>query len=301
MPYDASRLLGITVLVLTVLLAGCAEPAGSITMRPVTDAELADAVSRTPPADSDGRPMAQRISRIVQDAVATGAATINESSPPIRDGLPFAYNGAYYNLSWTVTDQQAATVVDVKIDYAAAQDADHPVAYDDLPASDRKVMDTVLPPRERIQHDGYDIGAGVVLSDAEQNQSVLLHQPYDAIVYDGETYPIHVAEARNTTVNTYRYTATPVANSSAAYAQQLKQNYLFTLSGLSEREQAVVTDAIDGGYYAEETDDTAFQTVLDRFQQYEAVTQEKGDGEWLVKYDGEVYWVDLYYYQFAEG
>ena len=59
---------------------------------------------------------------------------------------------------------------------------------------------------------------------------------------------------------------------------------MFTLSGLTEGERAVVEEAVNDTYYAEDTDDEAFRSVMETFRRHEAVQETEYEGLWLVRY-----------------
>lgn len=289
---DRRRALAVGGLLVLAVLAGCSA-AGSLDLQRATDdAELASQVSRSTALPEEG-PTHER--KLVREAIENGSATASGRAPPVEQGLPFAHEGRYYDLSWTVTDRQPGTAVDVAIDYNGTAPDDATVAYESLSARDRETLDRLLPPRTDRREEGYDFGVHVTYNATERNRSVLLSGEYDAVRYEGETYPVDVGDTEQVTTETYRYTATVVANSSGEYASQLREEYLFALSGLSERERAVVEEAVDDTYYAEDTDDEAFRSVLETFQRHEAIRQGEYRGTWLVRYDGEVYLAELSY------
>lgn len=283
-------------LVLVMVLAGCSA-AGSLTMQQVSDAELAAQTSRPTAAPEEGPTSAQRL---VRRAIENGSATASGRRPPVESGLPFAHEGRYYDVSWAVTGSQQGTLVDLAIDYNGTASDRRAVAYESLPVPDRRALGTLLPPRTERRTEGYDFGVGVTYNATERDRSVLLSEDYEAVRYEGETYPIDVRDVREVRIKTYRYTTTVVANDSAAYASQLRAEHLFTLSELSDQERTVVEEAIEGGYYAEDTDDEAFESVLERFRRHEAIQATEYEGTWLVRYEGDVYLADLYYDGFAE-
>lgn len=281
-------------LLLLAVLAGCSA-AGSLTMQQVNDVELAEEASRSTSLPEEG-PV--REERLAKRAIENGSTTAQGRDPPVESGLPFAHGGRYYNLSWTVTDREEATAVDVAIDYNGSATSGEAVAYESLTARDRAVLEQLLPPRTDHRTDGYDFGVGATYTRTQANRSVLLDGEHDAVGYEGETYPVEVDDSRTVTVRTYRYTATVVANSSSEYAEQLREEHLFTLSGLSQDERQVVEEAIDDRYYAEDTDDVAFRSVLERFRGHEAIAEDEYEGLWVVGYDGEVYVAELSYGEF---
>jgi hypothetical protein len=279
-------------LLLVILLAGCSA-AGSLEMQPTTDdAELAEQLSR-PTTLPEDEPIRHR--QIARQAIENGSATVQSRSPLIEPGLPFAHQGQYYNISSTVVDHQPGTAVTLEIDYNGTTQTNATVAYSNLSVRDRALIDGVLPPKRERRTDGYDFGTSATYNETEQNQSVLLTEEYDAIRYEGEIYPINIRDTRPVTINTYQYTASTVASSSTEYATQLRDEYLFTLSGLSEAERGVVEQAINDMYYADNDDDETFRAVMETFQQQTAIQKNEYQGTWLVRYNGEIYVAELSY------
>ncbi len=285
------RTLAVGCLVTLVLLAGCSA-AGSLDMGPATDERIAEEASRDVPDTAD-EPV--ETERIVRGAIDNGSATARSQEPQVETGLPFRVEGRYYNVSASVIDRQPGTFYRMGIDYNGTAAADATVAYENLSARDRQMVDQVLPPVPVSKDPGPDYYFDATYTDTERDQSVLLAEDTEAVQYQGEIYPITVKDTESVTIPTRRYTATVVANSTEAYAQDLRSEYVFSLSGLSDAERAVVTEAINDTYYAEDNDDEAFASVLERFQRNEAVERNEYRGIWLVRYDGEVYLAELSY------
>lgn len=271
-----------------------------MTMDPVSDAELAERASRDlgPAGAAADDPEA----RTIRSAIENGSGTIEARSPPVRDGHPFAYDGAYYDLSWEVIDERTATSVSLVVDYNATDPGGRRIAWEDLPAVDRRALSSLIPPDERHAESGQSLGAVSTYDDSEVEASVFVpEQRYDVVVYGGEAYPVEVDGTRQVTIATYRYSATKVADGTEAYVNDLEAEYRFTLSGLSVAERALVETAIEDGYRAEDRDDETFRSVVQRFTRHEAI--EPGDtyGDWIVRYDGETYWAHLEYGGIAMG
>lgn len=285
-------------LALLLPLAGCSA-AGSLDMTAVDDAALADHASRSLPTVDE--PPAVERRELVAGAVRNGSATATGTSPPVdTDGLPFAVDGAYYDLSAEPVANDTETHVSIEVDYNGSVDGEA-VAYDDLSPADRELVDAVLPPRYDRRTEGYDFGAGARYTDEEVTTSVLLGGDYEAVRFEGERYPVLVEEGGQVTVTQYRYTAIQVAPNASAYAESLRAEKLFTLSGLSDAEREVVSGAVEETYYAETDDDDAFRSVLERFRRHEAVRENEYAGSWVVRYDGTVYWAELRYDGFPSG
>ncbi|MFB6135905.1 MAG: hypothetical protein ABEJ04_04020 [Halobacteriaceae archaeon] len=284
--------------VVLVALAGCSA-AGSLDMRPATDdATLADLASRPATLPEEG-PTRDR--QVVERAIENGSTTARSRRPLVDPGLPFAHEGGYYNVSWTVVDTHPGTSAEVAVDYNGTAPSDETVAYEDLSARDREVLGGLLPPETERRTEGFDVGVVATYNATERNRSVLLAGEYEAVRYEGETYPVSLEDTEPVTIRTYRYSASTVADDAAEYAALLRERYLFTLSGLSDDERAVVEEAVESSYYAEDDDDEAFRSVLETFRRHRAIREGEYDGLWLVRYDGEVYVADLSYGGFEEA
>jgi len=288
---DRCRLFVFGGVLVLVLLAGCSA-AGSLDMASATDDRVAEEASRPLP-EIDDDPVEN--GRVVRAAVENGSATARSQEPLVDPGLPFRAEGGYYNISSSVVDRQPGTYHRLGIDYNGTARATATVTYENLTARDRAMVGQVLPPVPVTKDPGPDYYFDATYTESERNRSVLLADGTDAVRYEGNTYPVTVTETESTTVLTRQYTATVVADSAETYAQQLRSTYVFELSGLSDAERSVVTEAINDTYYAESDTDDGFQSVLERFHRHAAVERNEYRGTWLVRYDGAVYVADLSY------
>lgn len=293
-------LLAAVAVLATLALAGCSSP-GSISMDPVDDADIGrEATLDVPTPDPDAPEPAETNARTIREAIEDGSATAEGTRPPVDRSGPYRHGGAVYNLSYEVVDTHQETAADVRIDYGSGNVSGEAIAYADLPAVDRERLSQLFPPQED-RTDGYDLAIGVRYDDAEAAESVLVGpQEYRVVTYEGERYRIDV-ETEPVTVETYRYTATEVAPSLAAYGQRLREELAFDLDGLSDGQRSVVESAIDGGYTADEDGDSDFEAVIDEFQRHPAVEETDYDGTWIAHYNGETYWVEIRFGQYAEG
>lgn len=290
------KLLAAGATLLAAPFAGCVDPAGVLQMSAESDAGIAEQASR----DADGLPPELR--DVVVAAIEDGSGTVSATSPPVDEGLPLAHDGAFYDLSWEVVGERTITRYTVEIDYDPEDASGPSVAVADLPDVDREVIDRLVPPRDDRRVEGYDMGVSSPYSEEEAETSVLVpEQEYDVVVHEGNRYRIRTGDGREVTENTYEYTAAEVAASPETYAADLRERYLFTLSGLSDAEREVVDVAIDEGYYADSTDDDAFRSVAERLRSHDAVSSDEYEGDYLVRYEGTVYWTHLYLGQFAEN
>lgn len=295
---DSRTLLAFGLVALLAVTAGCSAE-GSLSMQPVDDSELAAEASTELTEDPPDRDRA-----VARNAIANGSATAVGEHPPVDEALPFRHQGRFYAVNYTEADTKPGYEVNVRIDYNASSVDGEVVAYDDLSAVDRRLLDDALRrtdlPEERLQP-GYDFGVGHTYTDGEADSSVLVgDHEYDAVRYEGEIYPIAVSVER-TTLTVYRYEATVVANSSEAYARQLRDRYEFELSGLSDGEREIVEDALNDTSYMENDDNEAFASLVDRFRAHEPVEETEYRGSYVVRYDGQLYWAEMHYGSYVEA
>jgi hypothetical protein len=66
-------------------------------------------------------------------------------------------------------------------------------------------------------------------------------------------------------------------------------------------DREVVREAIDGVYYAEDTDNESFRSIMDQFSAESATEADSRDGTWLVRYDAKAYVAELSYRGFDQN
>lgn len=291
---DARHVIGLVVLAAAVAMAGCSA-AGSATVDAVNDTELAADTSRSVENErrldigGDHRPW-----RIAAQAIENGSTTVTADREPVDTAEPWAYEGAYFRLNGSVVGTQSAYRVDIRIDYNGSAPDGAAVQYDRLPTPDRNALDALLPQRHPPEGPGVDFGAAVTYTPGELNDSALVGGGYDVVVFDGERYPIEVDEPEPVELERYRYRATRIADDAATYARSLRARYAFDLRGLEDPARSVFEDAVtDGSYYAESTDDSGFEALVDRITRETAITRSDGHGTWLARYEGERYLIEL--------
>jgi len=275
---------------IAVPLAGCAHPTdGSLSLRSMADDS---AIAEQYAGATEGLPSERK--SLIETAIAGEAPTREGLHPPYEGDRPVEYEGGYYQIDYEVVDTHVETLYDVRVDYDPAQSPSSVIDYADLPEVDRTALGELLsPPETTPEGEGYDMGR--TYRYPEDADSALIGSEYDGVRRDGRTYRVAVEPNREVTVQTYEYRAEQVADSTADLARQLRERYLFTLSGLSEAERDIVADAIDGTYFPEGGVPDAFRSLADRFRAHEQVDADEHSGDWLVRYDGSVYWADLRY------
>ena len=265
---------------LPVVLAGCAHPDVVLDLNEATAEDVADEVSRTADAGSSRY-------AVVADALENGSATHSDRRELFDEGETVRFEDSFYEVSTTRLGDSDVTVYDVLLDFDPADATPElgEVAFEDLPETDRERLEPALVADHREQ-EGVDMGVGYGTADEVGGDSVFVpDQQYDIVVRDGDRYRIRV-ESETETETEFRYEVTEVAPDVETFASQVRGRYLFTLSGLSEAEREVVENAIDGAHFE---DSDAFQSVVGRLRDHDAIEVADFDGTWLLEYDGTEY------------
>ena len=298
------RALAVFALLAMAALAGCADPVGSLRMESVDDAELADRASHEVDTSDLPAEASEQVRRrgIVRRVIENGSLNVTTPGPPIDAELPYEYRGAYYDLSHEQIDTRSGVKTEIGIDHNATDPAGPVVALADLPAADREKIEPVLGIGPQTYRPGPEVGTHVAYSDHTAADSTLLAHAGGSmvVVHEGEEYALTIEETSEATLDVYRYEATKRAENAASYAEQLQSEYAFSLSGMSNEEASVVEDALDGSYYAESTDDDGFAALVERFRDRDGIRKDEYGGDFLVRYDGRLYWAEMDYGAFVD-
>ncbi|WP_424005139.1 hypothetical protein ACOZ4I_17560 (plasmid) [Haloarcula salina] len=265
---------------LSTALAGCGHPPVVLDMQSATSADIADEVAMTAEPDSEEY-------AVVTSARENGTATRRGRYDLFDRTSVVRVDDTFYEVSETRVSSSEVTVYEVLIDFDPDDTTPDvgEIRYDELPEVDRQRLESVLSGDHPTGQDGYDMGVGYGTAE-EVNGSVFVpERQYDVIVHDGNRYRVAV-NSRTASEAEYRYEVTEIAPDVEAFADQVRDRYLFELSGLSEAEQTVVEDAIESGYYE---DDDAFRSVVERIRAHEAIREDDFYGTWLIAYEGEEY------------
>ncbi|WP_137285973.1 hypothetical protein [Halorussus salinisoli] len=277
---------------------GCAKaPAISLRMEPINDHEIAEEVTyRVEVGPSDRR-------RLVADAVGEESVTVEDTDAPFPADEPFVYDGSVYRLSYEIVESKPATTFQFTLDPAEGSVSEsETIRYDELPAVDR----------EKLDYDGSFLGFGssLLYLDSEIPDSALVPDPErSVIVWDSETKGrFEVDGSIETDLKTYRYESEQVHPSAEEYGAQIRERYEFELSGLTDAERDIVSEAIEESDYSvphDESPPDAALKLATRFRPHEEVryawedeadAAEAGrvDGTYLVRHDGELYWTSIH-------
>lgn len=270
-------------------LAGCSEPTGgSLSMEPLGgDTEIGTRYAGSTDALSSDR------RALVEAAIAGETPTRERRRPTYEASRPLEHEGAIYEISHEAIDERTATRYSIRIDYDPERPPSSVIAYADLPAIDRRALEGQIPPEEDPPTgEGFDLDVTHRYDD--EAGSVLVPEPqYEGISYEGSTYRIGIGVNREVTVRTYEYDAARIADSAGELGAQLRERYLFVLSGLSRGERDIVEEA--KRIYHPEGDGVpdAFRSLVDRFRGRDGIDVDEDGGTWLAEYDGTAYWVHL--------
>lgn len=299
-PLSRRRLLAACAVGATAAFAGCADPDVAMFVDPVsTDRAIAEQATTRPEAGSEFAATVANATTNATDASSRGEA----GRPPFQVDRPVVHEGAVYDLEWEQTDRTRTRTEHIVSLTVSADDREADVEFEDLPAVDRERLelfdsrlerydpdDERQPPKAEFQH---------YYTDAEREASALVPEPdYDTIAMQG--YPTSV-DVRSTEVelDVYRYTTAERAPSLAAFGRDLRTAHRFELTGLEETERDFFEHVIEEGSYYQGTlgddQEEAFEGVADRLVDRPALFVDDREGEWLVGYDGEDYWVRVHF------
>ncbi|WEL20411.1 hypothetical protein [Halorhabdus sp. BNX81] len=284
----------LTVLVLLLIgLSGCSY-AESLSMHPAPNATVIAEHATLDTSDLD-----EEAHRLAVGAVNGSGPTVTNDYPPFTPDRPIAVDGTYYNVSWSAIDSRQVPTFVLEIEKDPTNTTGDRIAYRDLPAVDQHALPD--PGSTAVTADE-TIATQAVYNESEQAASVLVSGPrYELVEFEDRTVRITVEGPSPKTIYTYRYEAEQVAANSDELATRLESTHLFTLSNLSTAQQEIVSDAIDGTYYQEQESD-AWTRLVEQFDAADPVygdaenDSDYVDGEYLVRYDGTVYWADIYGY-----
>ena len=284
------------------LLAGCAAvpffgggcPSSyTLSVRPLTDAQLADFVTEEPYDQYE-----ETATRLISTAASDGEATYTTyHSPPLRKGIYVEHEGTYYRVAREQTATRERTAHQVAIEYdreTTPEDDASVVSLDDLPEADREAFLSAYPDEKLgkgstprgFSIGGYDYvypdGADSRLQDGETVW----------IRYEGRPLAVTVDGTETVEEVTYRYTLQEVADDEAAFVSFVRDEYVVALDGLSAAEREVFEQAIDEDVNECEPLSEGFAGLKDRL---EDVPEDRrlDDREWPVAYEGDTYEVSF--------
>jgi hypothetical protein len=200
-------------------------------MEPITDTGIARRVT-----DSfEESPDSERY-QLAREAIESGSATIEATEPLLREGVPFVYDGAVYQLSYEITRSKPATSFHITLNPVEQRvDEDETVQYEELPEVDRRKFAA----RGWDEIDFLGFGTSMLYLQIEIPESALVPEPRrPVIVWDSDTRGRFAVDGSyETALKTYRYTPSVVHPSAAEYGREIRERYGFTLTD-SHRQRA---------------------------------------------------------------
>jgi len=274
------QLLGTGTTLLASVLAGCGHPPVVLDMDEATDEAIADRGSTLARPDSEEY-------GVVTRARENGTATRQGSYDLFGHVDVVRVDDRFYEVSEDRLESSEVTVYEVYVDL----DPENPtadlgeIAFEDLPAVDRERLAPVVTERTENDDVRHDVAVDYRTATGANGSVFVPERQYDIVVHEGRRYRV-AADSRAAPEATYRYAVTEAAPDVETFAAQVRERYLFALTGLSEAEREVVEMAIEETHFE---DSDAFRSVVDRLREHEGFEVETGYGTWLVEYEGGEY------------
>lgn len=270
---------------LSVAIAGCGHPDVVLDLEEATSEDIADEVSMSLEPDEEEY-------GLVESAVENGSTTRRGRYELFDRTNTVRFEGSVYDVSETRLGSSEVTVYEVQIDFDPDDATPElgEIAFEDLPAVDRDHLDVLTREFSPPEQDGPELGVDYGTAEEAGDESVFVPEPeYDVLVHDGTRHRISV-DSRTEPQTEYRYEVSMVAADVETFADRIREQYLFELSGLSDAEREVVAEAIDGAYFQ---DDEAFQSVVEKIRAHEGLAVDDFYGTWLLAYEGVEYITDV--------
>ncbi|QZY00260.1 hypothetical protein [Halobaculum rubrum] len=321
MPLDRRSFLATTATLAATATGGCtgcaASPTASLRMTAEDDAGLArEALYTFGDSGTEGGADPEPSDDLAVRVVDEDPVTTEDTHAPLPTDRPVVVNDGVYRFAAETVDSRelrsfSVTINPIRVDEGEETPGPNDrIRYGDLPEVDRAVL------AERGYDDERPIGIGTSLSYRPEavEESVLVPElEYPVVVWPDGPARFEVDGASTYTVYTYELTAERVA-SAAAFGADLRERFGFSLAVLPREEREILDAAIDpetpapdgddySGYHvaSDEEPSEALRSLVDRFRERDPVVLEwehdpesrRASGEYVVRYDGTVYWASL--------
>ncbi len=280
---DLLRLSGGVAAVASASLSGCIDPDAVLTMDEVDDQGIAEKVSTG---------LSPTETSVVAEAVENGSATTSDVTVPFHGGRPVEHEGSYYDVDVEEVGTETVQRYTVAVE-PPEEDVEYTeIGFEELPEVDRDK----LRPTFRVDRQGdRRLRAEIAYTVEEAGSSALVPQDeHDAVRRDDTVVSLGVDGPREVELDEYRYTAEVVAEDVEELAAWVREQYLWTLTGLPEGEREIVEEAIGEGYYEGGVEEE-FRSLAGRFVDRPAVEGSDWGGDYLVEYEGKTYWTVLHH------
>lgn len=268
-------------LLLTVPLAGCGHPPVVLDMDVASSAAIADEMSTQIQTGSEEY-------SLIESAIENESATRRGRSELFDATEVVQFEGAYYEVSETRLQRSEVTIYEVLVDLDPTDQTptQGEIRFEALPALDRRRLEPIFSNENPPGEERYDVGVAYGSAEEVGNVSVFVpERQYDIVIYNGTRHRVAV-DSRTANEAKYCYVVSQVAADVQSFANQIRVEYLFELTGLSEDERAVVDEAIESGYH---TDNDAFRSVVGKIRAHKGLNEDSSFGTWLLEYQDAEY------------
>lgn len=268
------RLYVILIVSVLALTAGCIDPDAVVTVEKLNDTtEVAESASLDL---EDVNPSAKQ-------------AVLNGSSDPtvrkISDSMLVSYDGEYYAISRETAGTDSIVIADINV---SETEVSANYTADELPSQDIK------PIHDFKRYADQDVPRGILnqrYTPDNINDSVLLQEEDIIVGFEGKNYRLKVNGTEERTEDLFTYSSEIRFESSEVYYDHIEDNYMFELEEIPNGSEEVWNEAVEDGYYGDSTD--GFEKLKERFEQEDAFEKEEYNGQWYVRYNEEMYKVNL--------
>lgn len=269
-------------------VAGCvAHPDSVLVFEEVNDRELADRATHN--AENVEREIDEL--NVAAELFENGTYTWTGRWEPINTKLPYVYEGEYYTVDVETSTAPPDVMYDIEAEYVGDEQVEGETEYEQLPEADREALSFLN--SAEITEEGYNDTVEHLYEAGADEESTIVSGT-TVVVVGERRFSVEAGESNDIERQEFSYTSQKIASSRDEFVSWLNDEYRFELSGLSDEERAIVEEAIGEGYY-EGSSNEAFRSVVETFQEHDAVKPEEEGGYWLVEYEGTTYWVDLRY------
>ncbi|QLG27908.1 hypothetical protein HUG10_10235 [Halorarum halophilum] len=234
--------------------------------------------------------------RAIVDGSLGGETTVEDwRGHPLEAGSYLEADGTYYRVDETVVEERTVTTYRFEMRVPAREEPDgDPLAYDDLTAAERRVVDAGLDGWEPGDP-GFGVGYGWVFeSDEERDDCRFLDGDTYFVEYEGEVVSLWHDGTGETVLTTYRYAFPEVATDRASFTDLVVREAVGNVAdaGFDDDAAAVAEDLFTSGHYRSENPATdAEQAVAYWCNDFTA--PHGGYGDAYVRYEGDLYEVTV--------
>lgn len=259
---------------LSLVTAGCVDPEVAVSVE-----ELNNTTEVTESASID----LENTNQIVEKAVLEGRS--DPTFTEISDELLVLYDGKYYDILKRSSDTGRIIIADINV-----SETNSSANY----KSDELSKKDVEPIRDFERYEDKDYPRPIisqVYTPNDINESVLLKKEDVIVSFQGKNYQLSINRTKERTENMFTYSSEVRFENSDRYYDYIEDNYIFELKKIPNGSEEVWNKAIESGYFGKSTE--GFKKLKERFEKEDAFQKEEYNGQWYVRYNKEIYKVDM--------